>query len=315
MPGWQQTLSELENDDSTRFDRQRARHLSSMSAYTGRNVLVYYSGWLHRGAAAMDGFSLSDADKAGFMACAHGVRRDRGLDLLLHTPGGDLGAAESVIDYLHSLYGGNIRAFVPQLAMSSGSLIALSCREIVMGRHSSLGPVDPQIGGMPAQGVVEEFDRALRDISSNPALSDPWMAVLGKYWPGLLTACRHATTWADELLRNYLSECMFADSEPFERSRKIERVTNLFGKQATSLNHARHINPDRARDAGLKIVALEDDQTLQDLVLSLHHGLIQTLSTGEATKIIANDLGTTFVPGVRLRKSASADTVLSAIAE
>jgi hypothetical protein len=54
----------------------------------------------------------------------------------------------------------NIRAIVPQIAMSAGTMIACSCREIVMGKHSSLGPVDPAFNGIPAIGVLEEIKKA-----------------------------------------------------------------------------------------------------------------------------------------------------------
>ena len=50
-------------------------------------------------------------------------------------------------------------AFVPQLAMSGGTMMACACREIYMGRQSSIGPTDPQFGGTPASGIVEEFQR------------------------------------------------------------------------------------------------------------------------------------------------------------
>jgi membrane-bound ClpP family serine protease len=58
------------------------------------------------------------------------------------------------------MFGTNIRAIIPQMAMSAGTMIALSTREIIMGKHSNLGPIDPQIAGIPAHGVIEEFNRA-----------------------------------------------------------------------------------------------------------------------------------------------------------
>lgn len=55
-----------------------------------------------------------------------------GLDLILHTHGGQIAATESIVHYLRSIFGNNIRAFIPQLAMSAGTMIALSCKEIIM---------------------------------------------------------------------------------------------------------------------------------------------------------------------------------------
>src|SRR5690606_2068773 len=142
-------------------DLIREKYLQQLHEHTGRNVLVYYSGWLQKPRAQDPALvSINDADKTGFMTCSSGLDRSKGLDIILHTPGGDVAATESIIAYLHSLYNGDIRAIVPQLAMSGGTLIALSCKEIIMGRQSSLGPVDPQIGGMPAQGIIEEFKKA-----------------------------------------------------------------------------------------------------------------------------------------------------------
>jgi ATP-dependent protease ClpP protease subunit len=294
MPNWSQTLSELQANSQGPHDRLRQKYLKQLSKHTGRNVLVYYSGWLQKGGLRGVDFSIGDADKIGFMSCAHKVDRTKGLDLLLHTPGGDVAATESLIDYLHDLYDGNIRAIIPQLAMSGGTLMALSCKEIIMGRQSSIGPVDPQIMNMPAQGVLEEFKRAVTEIEANPASIPMWKEIIQKYWPTLITSCEHAINWSDELLRGYLAKCMFAGDEEGERQRKLELVSDLLGKQKTSKNHARHINPAKAKAAGLKIIDLEDDDKLQDLVLTIHHALTITFSQTNAVKIIENNLGNTF---------------------
>ncbi|MHB1126932.1 MAG: hypothetical protein ACYC2T_08230 [Bacillota bacterium] len=55
--------------------------------------------------------------------------RSKGLDLILHTPGGEIAATESLVDYLRSMFGSDIRAIVPQIAMSCGlwvSILALA---------------------------------------------------------------------------------------------------------------------------------------------------------------------------------------------
>ena len=46
---------------------------------------------------------------------------------------------------------------------------------------------------------------------------------------------------------------------------------------------------------GLKIIRLEDDQKLQDLVLSVHHATSITFSATPAAKIIENHLGKAYV--------------------
>jgi len=71
------------------------------------------------------------------------------IDLILHTPGGLVLAALQIARAL-SDHKAKVTVFVPHYAMSGGTLISLAADEIVMCRHSVLGPVDPQIGQYPA---------------------------------------------------------------------------------------------------------------------------------------------------------------------
>jgi ClpP class serine protease len=75
------------------------------------------------------------------------------IDLILHTPGGLVLAAEQIATAL-SDHKGKVTVFVPHYAMSGGTLIALAASEIVMDPNAVLGPVDPQIAGMPASSIV-----------------------------------------------------------------------------------------------------------------------------------------------------------------
>jgi len=289
MPNWNEVLAELEGQKKGPHDLIRAKYLKELHHHTGRNVLIYFSGWLQKPNLHEPGlFSISDADKTGFMTCSHGLQRSKGLDILLHTPGGDVAATESIIEYLHSLYDGNIRAIIPQMAMSGGTLIALSCKQIVMGRQSSLGPVDPQIGGMPAQGIIEEFTKAAKEIHDDPTAAHVWQPIIAKYWPTLITSCQHAIDWSDRLLSQFLTNCMFAADKKEERDKKIADIAEQLGKQSTSKSHNRHISSSTAKKLGISVVDLEDDQRLQDLVLTLHHALTITCAQTGAVKIIEN---------------------------
>ena len=75
---------------------------------------------------------------------------DQPIDLILHTPGGLVLAAEQIAKALVD-HQGKVTVFVPHYAMSGGTLIALAADEIVMDNNAVLGPVDPQVGDMPAR--------------------------------------------------------------------------------------------------------------------------------------------------------------------
>jgi hypothetical protein len=76
---------------------------------------------------------------------------------------------------------------------------------------------------------------------------------------------------------------------------KASRVVSELGDHAITMSHSRHISLKAAQNLGLKVVALEDDQALQDAVLSVHHSVILTMNMTPAVKIIENDRGVAFI--------------------
>ena len=75
------------------------------------------------------------------------------IDLILHTPGGLVLAAEQIARSLVKRKG-KVTVFIPHYAMSGGTLIALAADEIVMDKNAVLGPIDPQIGTYPAISII-----------------------------------------------------------------------------------------------------------------------------------------------------------------
>ena len=295
MPNWNDILTEINRSGST-HDLVRRRYLKKLSAKTKRNTILYYSAWLQKIDLSRQQpweFQINDADKNGLMATIYEMDRTRGLDLVLHTPGGDMAATEFLVDYLRQMFGTNIRAIIPQIAMSGGTMIALACKEIIMGKHSNLGPIDPQFGGVPAHAAKEEFERAVREVQTAPATAPIWQIILSKYGPSQITESIKVINWADQMVRQWLETGVFA-GDP-DKTGKADRVVQELGDHALTKSHARHISPAQARSFGLSIVNLEDDQILQDVVLSVHHATILTMSMTQAVKIIENDRGVGFI--------------------
>lgn len=80
------------------------------------------------------------------------------LDLILHTPGGLVLAAEQIALALRA-HPGRVTVFVPHYAMSGGTLIALAADQIVMDPHAVLGPLDPQLGEYPAPSILRAVEQ------------------------------------------------------------------------------------------------------------------------------------------------------------
>jgi ClpP class serine protease len=80
------------------------------------------------------------------------------LDIVLHTPGGLVLAALQIAMAVRSR-SSKVTVFVPHYAMSGGTLISLAADEIVMCKHSALGPIDPQLGQSPAASLLKVIEQ------------------------------------------------------------------------------------------------------------------------------------------------------------
>ena len=89
------------------------------------------------------------------------------IDLIIHTPGG-LALASTQIANALVRHKGPVRVIVPHYAMSGGTLIALAADEIIMDPNAVLGPVDPQLQGIPAASILKVLEKKeLKDIEDH----------------------------------------------------------------------------------------------------------------------------------------------------
>jgi ATP-dependent protease ClpP protease subunit len=267
MPDWKDLLDEIREAGST-YDIVRRKYLKKLHELTGRNVIVYYSGWLQKSQFSFD-FAINDNDKIGFMNAIHGLDPKLGLDLILHTPGGETAATESIVDYLRKVFGANIRAIIPQLAMSGGTMIACACEKILMGKQSSLGPIDPQYAGLAAHGVIEEFERAFRECKADATTAYVWQPIIAKYNPTLIGECEKAIAWSKEMVKDWLITGMLKNEK--DPGQKADSIIKELGDHALTKSHARHISVSKCKEIGLNVESMEDNQGLQDAILTVHH--------------------------------------------
>jgi len=237
-----------------------------------------------------DMLSIHVSDVHGLMEVIHGLQGPS-LDLILHSPGGSPTAAEAVVTYLRSKFS-DLRVIVPYAAMSAATMVACAADSIVMGKHSFLGPIDPQIlvqtalgvRMVAAQAVIQQFQQAKVECQDQRNLA-AWLPMLSQYGPDLLVESENFSKLSRKLVESWLKQYMFKD-EP-------EKATDIAEWLATHDNfmtHSRQLSRDVLESHGLRISKLEDDQTAQDLFLSVFHASILTLSTG-TVKLMENHLG------------------------
>jgi ClpP class serine protease len=151
------------------------------------------------------------------------------IDLILHTPGGLVLAAEQIAFALKKRPG-KVTVFVPHYAMSGGTLIALAADEIVMDPNAVLGPLDPQIGQFPAASILKVLEiKQPKDIDDQTLI--------------LADMSRKAISQVAAVVRDLLLERM----EPAE----AERVANLL--TSGTWTHDYPITVEQARELGLPV--------------------------------------------------------------
>lgn len=284
------------------FDIIRRRYLLKLHQHTGNNVIAYTSSWTTTeggGPAA----SINAEDVQALMEVVHGLQGDN-LDLIVHSPGGSAEATEAVVAYLRKKFS-RIRVFVPQAAMSAATMLACAADEIVMGRHSSIGPIDPQLVVLiegqivqaPAAAIKAQFEQAQKECMDDPRKLPSWIPMLRQYGPALLAQCNYHEDLAKSLVGSWLAKYMFRGEA--DASTRGKRIAAHLADHQHFKTHGRFIDRDQASALGLRISNLEADQVLQDLVLSVFHSSTLTFSSTPTIKIVENHLGRAFVKANR----------------
>lgn len=257
--------------------------IDMLHQHTGRNVIVYYSSFPRKGHNAS---SVEELDITGFMLAMQNLDPAKGVDLVMQTPGGDPRAAEGIVEYLQATFPNDVRVIVPYCAYSAGTLISCAAKSIVLGKHSFLGPVDPQLGSIPCLNILQEFDEAREDIIANPNSVAYWEMRLKEYYPGIYKQCVDGVNLSDELVSTWLTKYMFAGESGPELEAKVDRIRS----KLNSNNHAhgRHFGYEFCKELGLKVEALEDDPDLQFIILGLHHALEFTIADHNLAKFITS---------------------------
>lgn len=310
MPTWGELLTELsaiaqqqqeehaksgEQPSAGPVDILRRRYLKRLAEHTERAVIYYGTAWHETRPIHPQTLSVDLGDVRGFMEACSNIG-ERKLDLILHSPGGNPDAAESIMAYLRERFD-HIRAIVPLAAMSAATMMALACDEVVMGAHSQLGPVDPQITVQtpegprtaPAQAIKDQLEMAQRDCANDPSRVAAWLPLLRSLGPGLLSSCDTAQRRTVDFVDRELQAHMMRRRR--KRSEYARAAADWFADHRFFMSHGRNVTRGDARAQRIDVHDLESDDVMQDLVLSVSHAAQMTFSSTPCAKLIENQHG------------------------
>ena len=212
------------------LEAMRQRKIAQIERERGSRVILM----VHRqetmrllGFPLMRFIDMSDSEQ--IMRAIDMTDNDVPIDLIIHTPGGLVLAALQIARALKK-HPAKVTVFVPHMAMSGGTLIALAADEIVMSDHAVLGPIDPQLGQWPAASI-------LRAVETKPVERvDDQTLIMADVSRKALEQIREA---AAELLEGRMERA---------KARKVARMLS-----EGRWTHDYAITADAARELGLNV--------------------------------------------------------------
>jgi ClpP class serine protease len=134
------------------------------------------------------------------------------FDLILHTPGGSVFASQLISSIIHT-YPSQVRAVVPMYSMSGGTLLALSCDEILLSDTACLGPVDPQLGYLWRAGSARSWQEVINTKGKKASDESIQMAFEGNKYTGTIK----------DLIDNLLTDKII---NPIVRMQTVDKLTD-----------------------------------------------------------------------------------------
>ncbi|HSW42740.1 MAG TPA: hypothetical protein VLM76_09550 [Patescibacteria group bacterium] len=287
---------------STDFDTVTARHVSDLIATTGRPLLIYASAWdrPHKRAIPVE-MSMSLGDKEGWKQIIDSLPAGP-VDVLLHSPGGELGAAQSAVRMLRAKFT-DVRFIVPLGAKSAATMLALSGNRIAMDSASELGPIDPQFvfrrgdGSTtvsPAIAIKRQFERAADELAHDPKRLTAWMPMLNMYAPSLLVEADQQLSLSKQVVIEWMRDYMFGSRADAEAA--ATAIADALTDYDTLKAHSSPVDVDQALALGLPVTDLRDPAhaALRSDIWGVAHCVSVILSESNTYKLFESSAGVIF---------------------
>ena len=210
---------------------------------------------------------IEDSDLIGFDDLVQTTEGDK-VDVFLMSNGGSAEATERVVKLLRERFN-EVRYIIPANAYSAATLMCLSGDAVIMDSPATLGPIDPQINGIPTRAILRAFEQMKEILAAEgPAALTAYMPLISKYNLHDFEICKSAEELSAELAGVWLSSYMLKCNRDDPR---IADIVKFFASYDFHKSHARSIDRIKARELGLVVKNVEDIDGLGDLIRSLRN--------------------------------------------
>lgn len=226
-----------------------------------RPLIVYASNFLDGNPAFPCDINLNDID--GFTDLVNNVEGNK-VDVLIHSPGGSPDATERIVSILRTKFT-EVNFLIPHSAYSAATMLALSGDSIILHPSATLGPIDPQLNGIPARSMKRGFDNAIKIIiEKGPEALPAYMPLIEKYTLAQLELCVDSESLSKELVSTWLKQYMFKAVDAQKRAIYIRKIVNFFSNYDKQLLHSRPLVYNKLKGLNLNIEIADGE--LKDLL-------------------------------------------------
>ncbi len=261
----------------------------------GRNVITYFSSF------TVPGAMIQDQDRDLIEELLSKMNTNKGLDLIINSPGGLRLAAERIIQICR-VYSSDFRVIVPKLAKSAATMIAFGANKILLGETSESGPVDPQMTYKDQRGelvtrsayaIVKGVREVLEEIKTAPQGSriEGLLSMLPPIDQPFLEECKIAQELSKDIAIRYLKITTFPTLKErkdgfADTSECIENKIKKFLMPEETFSHGRPITFQEAQQIGLKVELIAKTDPRWDLLLKIYTRTNFVVQNSQTIKLI-----------------------------
>ena len=201
---------------------------------------------------AGDRISINLEDVDGFSDLVESISIDQNdVDVLIHSPGGSPEATERIVEILRTHFS-NVSFLVPHSAYSAATMLALSGDEIILHHSACLGPIDPQINGVPARALRRGFDKIKETLKEEgPEALPVYLPLLEKHSLEIFEIAEDYEKLSRELVTAWLQEFMFKNDE--NKQPEVDNAVAFFSNYDIHRTHSRALTYRKLQYLGLNI--------------------------------------------------------------
>lgn len=250
-----------------------------------RPLLIYATKFLDALPNTPNFIDLSDID--GFTDLVQSIKGGDSVDVLLHSPGGRPDATERIVHILRNRFK-EVHFLIPHSAYSAATMLALSGDTITLHPSATLGPIDPQINGIPARSIKKGFERVKEIIKNEgPEALPAYIPLIEKYSLDLLELCDDSEKLSKDLVSDWIRDFMLKGTEKFPG--QIEDSVIFFSDYDTHLLHSRPLLIGKLGKFNLNIS--QADPQLSELIWEAYIHLNGFFALTQFVKLYENKHG------------------------